>query len=100
IALKRNDGLARNGLEFRYGLAGTFSHCRSDVIRETDNPAVRYIAIELESVRNVRGHDKCGGRCEADSGSFQNHFAAAALDEQELKKVPMAMRPDQPVMRG
>src|SRR5258708_14944335 len=51
-------------------------------------------------MRDGGRYDDGGRRLESDHLGLERHLAAAAGDQQDLKQIAMAMRPDRPVVDG
>ena len=75
-------------------LAERFRH----ILGEAHHPAVGLVRAEAEAVRGGRRHQDRGRRLEGQARGLVGHLAAAALDQQDLEQVAMAVRTDGPVV--
>ena len=70
------------------------------VLGEGQHPAFGDVRLETEAMGDRRRNENGGGRGERQPRRFKRHFAAAALDQKNLKQIAMPMRANGPVVDG
>ena len=82
----------------RQRLAGAVGERAGGIFGEADHPAVGDVRLEAKAVRDRRRNENRGRRGKRQLRRIERHLAAAALDQQDLKQVAMAVGADGPVV--
>ncbi len=97
---ERNNRFGRKRAQAGERLAQTFAERAGDILGEAHDPAVGSVGLETETVRNGGRNEDRDRRGERQRRRLEGHFAAAALDQQNLKQIAVPVRADGPVMDG
>ena len=95
---QRDHRLGRKRFETCERLALAIAHRLGDIFGEAHDPSVGESRAEAKAMGDGGRHENRTRRIESDGGGFEGHLAAAALDQQNLKQIAVAVRANGPVV--